>query len=392
MTSEQETEAGVQLARRLLDEVLVPMKSVFVGKDEIIDLMGVCLIAGENLFLHGPPGTAKSALVQELGRRIQGRVFDYLLTRFTEPNEIFGPFDIRRLRDGELVTNTEGMLPEASFVFLDELLNANSAILNSLLGVLNERVFRRGRETRAVPALMVVGASNHLPEDDALGALFDRFLMRVSCDNVPREQMQEVLVAGWDFEMGQIERTATLSTEDVLGAHRALSAIELTDLRSTYVELVHRLRHAGLAVSDRRAVKLQRLIAASALLCGRRNANATDLWIVRYIWDTEEQQEILSEIVQDFVGKCSAVEQASVHPRSRGQDRPDPERLARDLARISARLDTQTMRPAERSYLRDQVSLLANRCEWVEGEQQRVYLQQQIASVWKQMGQADAGG
>ena len=84
-----------------MDEVLVPMKSVFVGKDEIIDLMGVCLIAGENLFLHGPPGTAKSALVQELGRRIQGRVFDYLLTRFTEPNEIFGPFDIRRLAGRE---------------------------------------------------------------------------------------------------------------------------------------------------------------------------------------------------------------------------------------------------------------------------------------------------
>lgn len=392
MTSEQENEVGVHLARRLLDEVLVPMKSVFVGKDEIIDLMGVCLIAGENLFLHGPPGTAKSALVQELGRRIQGRVFDYLLTRFTEPNEIFGPFDIRRLRDGELVTNTEGMLPEASFVFLDELLNANSAILNSLLGVLNERVFRRGRETRAVPALMVVGASNHLPEDDALGALFDRFLMRVRCDNVSREQMQDVLVAGWSFELGQIERTASLSTEDVLGAHRALSAVDLTDLRSMYVELVHRLRHAGLAVSDRRAVKLQRLIAASALLCGRLKANATDLWIVRYIWDTEEQQEILCEIVQDFVGKCGAAEQAAGHPRSRGQDRPDPERLARDLARISARLDSQAIPAGERSYLRDQVSLLANRCEWVEAEQQREYLQQQIASLWKQIGNTDAGG
>ena len=138
----------LSVGQRLVNEVLVPMKSAFVGKDEIIDLMGVCLVAGENLFLHGPPGTAKSALVQELGRRIEGRVFDYLLTRFTEPNEIFGPFDIRKLRDGELVTNTEGMLPEASFVFLDELLNANSAILNSLLNVLNERVFRRGRETR----------------------------------------------------------------------------------------------------------------------------------------------------------------------------------------------------------------------------------------------------
>src|SRR3954467_11527908 len=136
------------IGRRLLREVLDPMKATFVGKDEIIDLMGVCLVAGENLFLLGPPGTAKSALVFELGRRLEGRIFEYLLTRFTEPNELFGPFDIRRLREGELITNTEGMLPEAQLVFLDELLNANSAILNSLLMVLNERVFRRGRETR----------------------------------------------------------------------------------------------------------------------------------------------------------------------------------------------------------------------------------------------------
>src|ERR1700748_3622658 len=115
-----------------LHQVLSHLKELFVGKDEIIDLMGVCLVAGENLFLLGPPGTAKSALVSELGRRLAGRTFEYLLTRFTEPNELFGPFDIRKLRDGELTTNTAGMLSEASLVFLDELLNANSAILNSL--------------------------------------------------------------------------------------------------------------------------------------------------------------------------------------------------------------------------------------------------------------------
>ena len=162
--------------------------------------MGVSLTAGENLFLLGPPGTAKSALVHELGRLLEGRTFDYLLTRFTEPNELFGPFDIRKLRDGELITNTEGMLPEASLVFLDELLNANSAILNSLLNVLNERVFRRGRETRKLPLLMTIGASNNLPEDEALRALFDRFLLRVQCDNVPGENLLQVLDAGWKLE------------------------------------------------------------------------------------------------------------------------------------------------------------------------------------------------
>ena len=175
----------IESIARFREEVLTPLKRAFVGKDEVIDLLGVALVAGDNLFILGPPGTAKTALVQQLAARLQGRTFDYLLTRFTEPNELFGPFDIRRLREGELVTNTEGMLPEASLVFLDELLNANSALLNSLLVALNERVFRRGRETRPLAALMFVGASNHLPEDDALGALFDRFLLRVACDNVP---------------------------------------------------------------------------------------------------------------------------------------------------------------------------------------------------------------
>src|SRR5690242_12734302 len=153
------SEARLELARRLTDAVLNPLKRAFVGKDEVIDLLGVCLVGGEDLFILGPPGTAKTALVRELARRIDGRVFDYLLTRCTEPNELFGPFDIRKLREGALITNTEGMLPEASFVFLDELLNANSAILNSLLTVLNERIFRRGKETRALPTLICIGAS-----------------------------------------------------------------------------------------------------------------------------------------------------------------------------------------------------------------------------------------
>jgi len=374
------------LGARLASDVLQPMKSVFVGKDEIIDLMGVCLVAGENLFLHGPPGTAKSALVKELAQRIEGRVFDYLLTRFSEPNEIFGPFDIGKLRDGELVTNTEGMLPEATFVFLDELLNANSAILNSLLGVLNERIFRRGRESRPVPALMFVGASNHLPEDDALGALFDRFLMRVRCENVVREQMHEVLEAGWTYELKQTARHHSFTTDEVRTLQSMLPAIDLADVRAMYVELVHRLRHAGIAVSDRRAVKLQRLIAASAILSGRLQANETDLWILRYIWDTEEQQEVLREIVQDFVDKGDDKIKSTAHPRSRGDDRPDPEKLARDLSRLGERLAASELPDTERSYLRDQLGLLSGRCQWVHEEQQRQHLENRVNELWKQLG------
>lgn len=370
------------LGHRLVQEVLDPMKRSFVGKDEIIDLMGVALVAGENLFLLGPPGTAKSALVFELGRRLRGPVFEYLLTRFTEPNEIFGPFDIRRLREGELVTNTEGMLPEASLVFLDELLNANSAILNSLLMALNERVFRRGREKRDLSTLIIIGASNRLPEDEALNALFDRFLLRVTCDNVEPDRLVEVLERGWKLDLKQEQSEGTLEIEDVRRLHHALVTVDLAEMRSRMADLVTRLRHAGLPLSDRRAVKLQRLVAASALLCGRQRAVASDLWVFRYVWDTVEQKEVLAAIVQDVL---KSVEPANDdHPRARG-NAPDAEALARELEELGLRACRPELTAADRSLIRDRLGLLSSRCQWVFDERHREVLNGQVEQLWSQL-------
>lgn len=371
------------LARQLTETVLEPMKQDFIGKDEVIDLLGVSLVGGENLFLLGPPGTAKSALVQELGRRLDGRVFDYLLTRFTEPNELFGPFDIRKLREGDLVTNTAGMLPEASFVFLDELLNANSAILNSLLMVLNERIFRRGRETIPVPLLMVVGASNHLPEEEALRALFDRFLLRVHCDNVATDQLSGVLQAGWRRELTTGEPRHAMPVDGIRTLQRGLGTVDLSPVIPTYVELIRRLRVAGLPVSDRRAVKLQRVIAASALLCGRRVALKSDLWVLRYIWDNSEQQSLLEAQVRQAMAGDEA---EGAHPRSRQPDLPDPEELSRELSRLGEKAKADELTEADRSVLRDQLGLLAGRCEWVKESVPRAFLQNQVAQLWAQLG------
>ena len=144
------------------------------------------------------------------------------------------------LREGELVTNTEGMLPEAELVFLDELLNANSAILNSLLTVLNERVFRRGRESRALPMIMAVGASNHLPEDEALRALFDRFLLRVHCGSVPDDRLGDVLSAGWQLERRSAPPATPVSMEEVRALNGALPTVDLDAVRQPMVDLVRR--------------------------------------------------------------------------------------------------------------------------------------------------------
>ena len=365
-----------------LKRVAGHLKTTFVGKDDIIDLMCLCLVGRENLFLLGPPGTAKSALVRALAQRLQGKTFEYLLTRFTEPNELFGPFDIRQLREGNLLTNTDGMLPEAHLVFLDELLNANSAILNSLLTVLNERVFRRGRETRALPALLMVGASNHLPEDDALQALFDRFLVRVHCDYVAPNALADVLEAGWNLERPSPEEAPNIAAEDILRLQAALPLVDLRPVRPLYTDLIRRLRLAGVAVSDRRAVKLQRLLAASALLCQRTTVIASDMWVLRYIWDTDEQREVVGSIVDAVV---HADDQPAQHPRAAGHDAPDADALLREIGTLTAQWDLPETSPAERTTIKDQLRYLHGRAQWLTNDEQRTYVQEPLDALWQKV-------
>ena len=371
------------LARRLGTEVLEPLKKAYVGKDEIIDLMGVSLAARENLFLYGPPGTAKSALVHSLAARIHGHTFDYLLSRFTEPNELFGPFDIRRLREGDLVTNTEGMLPEADIVFLDELLNANSAILNSLLMALNERIFRRGRETRSIPALFFAGASNHLPEDDALRALFDRFLLRVRCGPVPENQLSRVLSAGWDLEKKDEENPATLTAGDLREFQQAIRQVDLTPMREAYLDLVIKLRHAGMDISDRRAVRLQRVIAASALLCGHVEGRVSDLWVLRHVWDREEQIEVIESIVAATL--AASADDTADHPQSRSNRAPDPDVLASGLDDVAARLAAN---PADTAAA-DELRLLTSRLDWVAAGVAKDELTRRAQALWQKIAPTD---
>lgn len=368
-----------------LNAVLSQLKDTFVGKDDIIDLMGICLVGRENLFLLGPPGTAKSAMVRELAKRVHGNTFEYLLTRFTEPNELFGPFDIRRLREGELVTNTEGMLPEANLIFLDELLNANSAILNSLLMVLNERIFRRGRETRDLPVLMILGASNHLPQDEALQALFDRFLIRVRCDNVEPQQLGSVLDAGWRLERKAAPAAEQFSIgyEDLLRLQSAIAGVDLQDIRPAYLELVQQLRNAGVQVSDRRAVKLQRLIAASALLCQRQQAIHSDMWVMRYIWDTEEQREVIAGIVATVVEKDPAT--AQQHPRAAQDTQPNADDIHHEVLNLSEKWNSPDLTLSERAIIKDRLRYLNGRAAWLSNETQRKFVQGPMDTLWQQI-------
>lgn len=366
-----------------LNQVLLFIKNTFVGKDEIIDLLGVALIANENAFLLGPPGTAKSAIIRSLSKCIKGgKNFEYLLTRFTEPNEIFGPFDIRQLKEGELITNTKGMLPEASMVFLDEIFNANSAILNSLLMALNEKIFRRGRQTIKLPALMFVGASNQLPEDEALNALLDRFLLRIQCDYVAPDMLDAVLTAGWKLENQTTLDRPFIEPEEIQALQIKARSVDLNPIRTKFVQLIHHLRNAGIKVSDRRAVKLQNLLAASALISGRTEAILSDLWVVKYIWDAEEQIEVLAGIVDTVI---DAEAHPLAHPQANFNQAPNPEKLMEKVRELTTKWNSNTLSFEEKNLVKDQLRYLQTRCNWIQNNEHKVHIQNKIEELWKNM-------
>jgi MoxR-like ATPase len=367
---------------RLHGEVIAPIKQCYVGRDEIVDLIALSVVAGEHLFLHGPPGTAKSALLRSFAGAVRGSYFEYMLTRFTEPNEIFGPIDIAKLRDGKVITVTAGMLPEAEFAFLDELFNANSAILSSLLTILNERVYRRGLETYQLPLLSLFSASNHLPEEDALRALFDRFMLRCHVDNLARDAMPRLLQAGWELEQ-KPPLQATVTAEDLRRLAASIFQVDLRPALETYREAVFKVRDLGVAFSDRRAVKGQKLLAASALLCGRSVAQPSDLWVLRYVWDREEQIEALAALVNGILEQHA--DEGQKHPLAAVHKEADAEELARQVADIEKNIGP-TLTLSQLARLRDRLAALADQAAWVREEKIRQHLSEQIRRCWQRLG------
>jgi MoxR-like ATPase len=292
-----------------------------VDREILVDLVALAAVAGEHLLVLGPPGTAKSQAVRRVARALGGRYFEYLLGRFTEPSEIVGPIDLRRLRDGVIETQTGGMLPEAEIAFLDEVFLGSTAILNTLLSLLNERTFRRGSTAIAVPLRVCVGAANHLPDDDTLAAFADRFLLRCFVSPVGDAQLEDLLEGGWQVDREQGGHPASIADLDALAA--VTRAADLTRVRPRLAEAVRTLRAAGIALTDRRIVKLQRLIAAAAALDGRSSASDADLWPIVYAVPTAEAQAQAREVLRPLLVSSAnaalgaAAAEASLSPVAR---------------------------------------------------------------------------
>jgi MoxR-like ATPase len=278
------------------------MNKGLLERNEQVKLMLLAALAGEHVLLIGPPGTAKSELAKRLKSVfVEASYFERLLTRFSVPEELFGPLSIKALEEDSYKRLTSGYLPEASVAFIDEIFKANSAILNSLLTLLNEREFDNGNRRYKVPLISVVAASNELPEGEDLSALYDRFMLRSFVAPVSNESFHSLLMlSGSDFDP---ELEIRLRLEDLIEVQKLSEKVLLTpsviELCKAFREYLQR---EDIYVSDRRWRKVIKLMKVSAFTAGMNEVSNYDAWILPHcLWNKPEELQGLKEVYEQAV-------------------------------------------------------------------------------------------
>ena len=228
--------------RLRIQQLLQQLNERVFGKEHVIALSLLSAVAGESIFLLGPPGVAKSMVARRLKLAFRrGEAFEYLMSRFSTPDEIFGPVSISKLKEGDTYERvTEGYLPSATVVFLDEIWKAGPAIQNVLLTAINEKIFRNGRLTMQLPLKGLVAASNELPAvGQGLEALWDRFLLRVMVTGVEDLSDFDRMIASADESEPCVPEELAIGDEEYAGWQQQIAGITL---HYSIFEVIHLLR------------------------------------------------------------------------------------------------------------------------------------------------------
>lgn len=298
----------VERIRQLLAEI---SKGVYEKENEIA-LSLLASLAGESILLLGPPGVAKSMVARRLKLVFaSARAFEYLMSRFSTPDEIFGPVSISRLKEEDKYERiTQGYLPSADIVFLDEIWKAGPAIQNTLLTAINEKIFRNGENELKLPLKLLVAASNELPaHGEGLEALWDRFLIRVICRNIQKEAtFHRMLLDETDMDTVPVFPHLQITENEYAEWQQQIKAISIpTDILDRITEIRQRLSSVeipesdlrrSIYVSDRRWKHIARLLKASAFMHGRTEVCPDDL-IVTYhsLWNEPDELPAVHQLV-----------------------------------------------------------------------------------------------
>ena len=340
MAKKSKNNAEISSPRHHIEKLIEWMAQGVYEKDQTIAMALLCAIAGENIFLLGPPGTAKSLIASRLKRVFKdARSFDYLMSRFSTPDEIFGPVSIARLKNEDRYERlTEGYLPEAHIVFLDEIWKAGPSIQNTLLTVINEHVFHNGGRAVETPMKVLIAASNELPaKDEGLEALWDRFLVRMVSNPIESESSFLKMIQGDATILAPLAESLYITDQlydswqeqsKGIGISReAVDAIKALrkSLATREKEDANSLRFY---VSDRRWRKAFRLMQVSAFLNGRPEIDLSDFLLLAHcFWnDVEAIPSILDafgeSIADAFSKKISKIDRTIrqlLTPKAAGQ-------------------------------------------------------------------------
>ena len=321
-----------------LGEIRDQLNRAFLERAELIDGALAALLSHHHVLLIGPPGTAKSMLADELCARIEGaNYFQWLLTRFSTPEELFGAVSLKGLEQDDYRRVTTHKLPEAHIAFLDEIFKANSSILNALLTLINERTFHNGRERIPTPLITMLGASNELPDEEELSALYDRFMFRFITGYITEDfhflKMLDGAVA---------ETRTTLSFTELNALAGAVATVKVPGaILNEIAELRRILGREHIVVSDRRWKNSLDVLRAHAIIFGRSVVIEDDLMFLEHVlWKDPEERPKVTELLRRLV---------------RGY-----EEEARELLIQSQELRDYAQRPWESNELRDRAVVEAH--------------------------------
>ncbi|MBD8036116.1 AAA family ATPase [Solibacillus sp. A46] len=275
------------------------LNECFYDREEEVEALLIALLSKQHVLFIGPAGTGKSVLSSMLGSIVDGsRYFQHLLTPFSTPEELFGVLSLKDLEQGIYRRNVTNMLPEAHFAFIDEIFKANSAILNSLLTLINERVYYNNGVPIPSPLLTIVGSSNeYIEEGEGLEALFDRFLLRYEVDYIRNEDSFISMLKD------QNEKNVTkISLEELYEHQQQVANIDVSDgILKMIAKIRQALKDEGIRPSDRRFKQSLSILRAKAYLAGRTEVIREDLAIMaNVLWETSDQKSTAKEIIHEI--------------------------------------------------------------------------------------------